>query len=138
MKFFKRYLVLFLILTMAGAGPVWAQEMITANQVTVAWDPVEPIAAGDSITYNVYTRFVNSADPIGDPVNVSATQATITFQTEGSYYIGIATQRELSSGEIEESDINWSNVNEPEGSTPIPFGVLYLVKPSWPMNLHRP
>ena len=110
---------------------VWAQSWFTANQVTLAWDPVAKIAPTDTIKYQVYARTdtTSAGQPVG--AEVTATQAVITFAAEGRYYLGVRTIR-YPQGEtigIPSDGIAWSNdaaACGPAGA----FGVIYYMAPA--------
>jgi len=118
-----------------------AQQWVSVNQLTIAWDAVVPLESTDSISYYIYTKFVSTQEQLGsiDTPNGTALQetanlqATISFQTEGKYILGVATKRTLSDGTIMVSVINWSDENG--DATPNPFGVIYYVPPDPPLNL---
>lgn len=107
-----------------------AQMWVTANQGTVAWDPVPPLTVGDTIKYQVFTRSGTSGG--GTPVGgeITATQQAITFVTEGRYFVGVKAIR-YPVGEtvgIPSVETSWSSdplVCAAEG----PFGFVYFVAP---------
>jgi hypothetical protein len=112
------------------AAPVAAQTWQTANQVTIAWDPVAKIQPTDTIKYQVYMRqdLVSNGTAIGAPVETA--QAVVTFSTEGRYYLGVETLRFVS-GETEpvrSATKAWSNDAAACGPAG-PFGVKYFVLP---------
>jgi hypothetical protein len=135
-------LVINLVLAIVLMVPVFAlaEEWVTANQVTVAWDAVT--VPDGTVSYFVYVKNTGTGNLLGtiDTVNGKALlettnlQAAIAFTEEGKYHIGVATKR-IPNGQTEElvSIVNWSNVNGE--STPNPFGVSYFVIPASPINL---
>lgn len=115
-----------------------AQTWFPANQATVAWDPVAPIATGDVIKYQCYTR--NDTTSAGTKVGgeITATQQVISFPAEGRYYIGVETIR-YAAGEtvgIRSDRIAWSN-NASDCSSAGPFGIVYLVSPGAVKNIRN-
>ena len=78
-----------LLICLLAPISVWAQTMVTANQVTVAWDVVAPIATGDTIKYQVYTRgdLVSTGTKVGNEITI--TTSLLTFNVEGKYFIGV-------------------------------------------------
>ncbi|MBA7582873.1 hypothetical protein ES708_24811 [subsurface metagenome] len=110
------------------------QEVYYANQVTVEWDPVSDSGA---ISYEVYVSpypVVNPLDPGAHTLvlETTATEAVVTFQTEGKYAVGVRTKRSID-GEALYSEINWSYKNGV--NTPDPFIVGYYTGPAAPVNL---
>lgn len=141
---------LFLVLILAAAvligatdklclSVAYAQTWVTANQGTVAWDAVAPVATGDTIKYQVYTRIGTTGDgaPVG--AEITATQLAITFTVEGRYFVGVKAIR-YPIGEtvgIPSAATSWSNdplVCAAAG----PFGFVYFVAPVNPKGLHVP
>ena len=129
----KLILIIILILGVSIGYSQSVEYADTVGQRTIGWDAVAPIEPTDIITYRVYTD-----SSIAGVVAVDDTellQYTIVFALEGEYILGVSTIREVvfpSFSEFKESDINWSNVDEPPGSTPNPF-VLRWVK-----DIHSP
>lgn len=97
-------------------GVAMAAEWHVANQTTIAWDAVTTSADGTvtfgagEITYNVYL-----ANAVTDPTkqnpskigNVSATEYTITLNTEGKFVPGVSAVRTVGADVIGESGITW-------------------------------
>lgn len=113
-----------------------AQTWYTANQATVAWDPVAPIAAGDVVKYQVYTKVGATGTPVKVGGEITATQLAITFSVEGRYYVGAETVR-YPAGEtvgIRSATIAWSNVAA-DCAAAGPFGIVYYVSPGTPKGL---
>ncbi len=124
--------IIFLLIFMTALSG-YAQDIEYTNQVTVAWDVVAPIEPTDIITYQVWTDSVAGIVMVG---KTDLVQYTITFTVEGEYIIGVGTKREVVSGDIVYSEINWSNVNGV--STPDPFVVRYIKPIQSPENLRLP
>jgi hypothetical protein len=123
----KLFLIMIILLFVTPAA---AQTWQTANQVTLAWDPVAKVQPTDTIKYQVYMRqdLVSNGTAIGVPVETA--QATVTFTVEGRYYLGVETLRFVT-GETEpvrSTTKAWSNdaaACGPDG----PFGVKFFVLP---------
>ena len=88
-----RKMIVALFLAAAVASPVGAQQWHTANRVVLSWSAVEPLDAGDEIKYQVYIRPASGNNLISVGGEVAGTQATISFQTEGRYYLCAQTLR---------------------------------------------
>ena len=125
--------------TKAQAATVWK----TANQITVAWDAIttlddgSPLPTGTTMQYQLYTRTDPSGPPVANGNAVTATQATVTFTTEGQFDIGLKAQRMVNAQVVAESIIVWSN--DPAvvqgGNT---FGDIYFRAPAAPKNMRQP
>jgi hypothetical protein len=124
-------LVLFLILS---TGSVNAQQWVTANQITVSWDPVTVVSG--TVSYKTYSR------PVAGGVEtylrtVTTTSDTITFTIEGRYYFGVRSVRNVDGIELESSTISWSS--DPAvcqgGAT---FGAQYYTPPANVGGLRTP
>ncbi|MBV6343790.1 hypothetical protein [Candidatus Magnetobacterium casense] len=124
----KILLVLVCLFLMVGVAN--AQSWITANQATVGWDAVAPVATGDVIKYQVYTRVGTSG--AGSPVGgeITATQTAITFNVEGRYFVGVKAIR-YPLGEtvgIPSVTTSWSN-DASVCAAAGPFGIVYFAAP---------
>jgi hypothetical protein len=128
-----------IILFIAIALPliVNAFEWKQVNQVTIAWDPVETLGdgsalpPGSTIKYQVYTK--DAAGIIAPKIEVDATQALLTFTTEGNYIVGVSTVRYVDGAKVSESIINWSDTNGV--MTPNPFGISSYQSPAMASGL---
>ena len=124
----RRLLIILAIILLPTT--VLAQSWYTANQVTVGWDAVPPIAQGDVIKYQVYTRIGTSGDGAKVGSEITASQLAITFTIEGRYFIGVKTIR-YPQGEtvgVPSATTSWSNdplVCAAAG----PFGVQFFALP---------
>lgn len=135
--FVVAFLFTFLLLMKVHAQDVW----VTANQVTVAWDPVttlsngDPIPPNDTVTYNVYIRNVATSTETMVGTGIVNTSYTITFSAEGKYLVGVSTVR-IPEGTTEEMEsvVGWSD--DPAIATGGTFGVQMFLLPSNPVNLH--
>ncbi|KKM22152.1 hypothetical protein LCGC14_1628210 [marine sediment metagenome] len=111
----------------------YAQEVVYTNQATVAWDAVAPIKPADIITYQVWID--SAATGLLMVGETDLLQYTITFTVEGGYIIGVGAKREIFGEVVYSDDINWSDVNIPVGSTPVPFVIVYIMPIQSPGNL---
>ena len=103
----------------------YAQQVEYTNQITVTWDAVAPIEPTDIVSYQLWTD--NDGAILDGETDLIV--YTFTFSIEGEYILGVSTKREAifpSFSEIVYSDINWSIVDIPVGSTPIPFVVRHI------------
>ncbi len=128
--------VLFLLVT----GLTWH----TANQRTVAWDEVTTNSNGDpidpnvtAVVYNVYLRnSITGGTPVQVATAIETLDYVVTLNVEGSYYVGVSSQRKTTdTGELlEESTVSWSD--DPavvqNGET---FGIRYFLAAAPPVNL---
>lgn len=134
----KKLALVILVLFMLAPMVALAQTWYTANQATVAWDPVAPIATGDVIRYQVYTKIGASGTPVKVGAEITATQLAITFNTEGRYFVGVQTLR-YPTGEtvgIPSATIAWSNIAA-DCAAAGPFGIVYYVAPGAVKNLRN-
>ena len=119
----KKLVLLIILLFTLSVG--YAQNIEYTNQITVEWDAVAPIEPTDIISYQLWTD--NDGAVLDGETNLLV--YTFTFSIEGEYILGVSTKREAvfpSFSEIVYSDINWSNVDVPVGSTPVPFVVRHI------------
>jgi hypothetical protein len=140
----KKFLVLLVVLLGFFSGSILnAATTITwkaTNQATVAWDVVNTFddnsafPAGTTIQYGVYTR--KDIDPPLAPPAVQVTTvnvptATITFATEGKYYVGVQSLR-FDTGVHNvggDSTIAWSDVDTNcQGGVPFGFTFYKVMK----------
>jgi len=116
-----------------------AQEIVYTNQITVAWDAPteldtgEPIPPEDILEYEVWVR--DAADEVTYIGRTSALEYTVTMPYEGTFDVGVQAIRIISTGEEVYSGINWSDVDDPAGATPIPFVARFLRGVREPSNL---
>lgn len=134
----KKIICIVLFIILACAVNAQAQTWYTTNQATVAWDAVAKIDPSDTVKYQVYLRIGTTGDGAPYGAELTATQTTISFSTEGSWFIGVRTLRYVT-GEatpVPSATISWSNdagVCSPQG----PFGIKYHVAPGSPIGLKR-
>jgi heme/copper-type cytochrome/quinol oxidase subunit 2 len=118
-------MVLVLCLCSTGMAQTWH----TANQATIAWTAVAPVAPTDVIKYQLYTRTdtVSAGTKVG--TEVTGTQSLVTFSTEGRYYIGVETIR-YPVGETVgiRAAKSWSNIAA-DCAAAGPFGIVFFVAP---------
>jgi len=135
----KRLFLYFIILALFIAAPAMAAtNWVTANQTTVAWDPVTKSADGTvtfgagEITYSVYLANAITDPSKSVPVKVrtiAETQTTLTLNVEGKYFVGVSAVRTVSGSLIGESGIMWSDMVAPS------FGIQFFVIPGPPAGL---
>lgn len=134
----KKLALVILVLFMLAPVVALAQTWYTANQATVAWDPVAPIATGDVIRYQVYTKVGATGTPAKVGTEITATQMAITFSVEGRYFVGVQTVR-YPTGETvgtPSATIAWSNIAA-DCAAAGPFGIVYYVAPGAVKNLRN-
>lgn len=124
----KLFIIISLLLISSIAS---AQTWYTANQVTLAWDPVAKVATTDQANkYQVYSR--NDLVSLGTKVagEITATQLLISFSVEGQYYLGVESIRYPAGATvgIPSATKAWSNVAADTNNNP--FGVSYIIKPA--------
>jgi hypothetical protein len=118
-------IALILIATMVSA-----QTWYPSDSINVGWDAVS-VSSG-VVSYKVYTM----PHPSGTATNVATvtgTTASVTFATEGKYYIGVSTVRTVDE-EALESIISWSNVAA-DCLNGVTFGAKYYTPPGKPTGL---
>jgi hypothetical protein len=130
----KKLLIVIVILILAGVAN--AQTWYTANQVTLAWDPVPKLLATDQANkYQVYLRndLVSNGTKIAG--EITATQLLISFSVEGQYYLGVESIRYpvgVTVG-ITSASKAWSNNAADTNNNP--FGVSFFTLPGKAVNL---
>ena len=132
----KKLIFIILLALMMGLSIGYAQDRVYVNQISVECDPIAPIEPTDIITYQWWTDSVMLDKVMEGETNVP--EFTFTHIIEGEYILGVGTKREVvfsSFSEIVYSEINWSNINIPEGSTPNPFVSVYIKPIQSPGNL---
>jgi len=111
--------------------PVWQ----TANQVTLAWDAVSPIASGDTIRYQAYVKPAAGGGLVSSGPETAETQAVISFSSEGRYYLCVQALR-YPQGETSPLRSEVACSDDPAavhgGQT---FGAVYYVAPQPPSGL---
>ena len=131
-------LIVIAVILFAFTSLAQAQTWFPANQATVAWDAVAPLATGDVIKYQCYTRTDTTSAGTKVGVEITATQQVISFPAEGRYYVGVETVR-YKSGEtvgIKSTTKSWSNVAA-DCAAAGPFGIVYLTAPGSPKGLRN-
>lgn len=99
----------------------------------IAWDAAQVAPAPKTVTYRIY---IAEPSTLNDPIfveEVSVLAYTLSIPSAmGVYYAGVSTVLNYndSGNTIVESGINWSNVNDPVGSTPDPFGWKLVFPPA--------
>jgi hypothetical protein len=123
-KFFISMIIvaaLFISATFASA-----ENWVTANQITVSWDPVT-VQSG-TVTYKTFTKPVTGGTETFVST-VNTTQSVITFTTEGRYYLGVKSVRNVDGIELESSSISWSN-DPAVCLNGVTFGAQYYIPPA--------
>lgn len=134
----KWLMFMLMVVFMFTVSPLaFAQQWTTANQVTVSWDPVTTNVDGQPITgtvsYKTYSKpELGTVETIQG--TVTATNATITFQAEGRYFLGVKSVRNVDGVEIESSRIAWSNVAA-DCQNGVTFGVQFYKGPADVKNI---
>jgi len=119
------------------AGTANALDWHTANQSTVGWGEVttvgngNPIPAGSTITYQTYlANSVTDPDKLNpaDTGIVTINEKIYTLNTEGKFYVGAKSLRNVDGEILESSTIAWSDIAEfcKDGIT---FGLRYYLIP---------
>lgn len=137
----KLILGLIVVFFFGFCNQAMGQELVIADQKTIAWDAVTLDIEGDpippeNIAYNIYRKNINS----GEEELIEATTLTshtITFPKNVPYFIGIAAVRVFVFEDetyFIEGDIAWSNVAEDvlNGNT---FMIMHAVKYQKPKNI---
>ena len=132
----KKLILLIILLFVLSVG--YTQDIEYADivgQKTVTWNPVAPIEPTDIISYQLWTD--SEAGIILDG-ETDLLVYTFTFIAEGERILGVSTKREVvfpTFSETVYSDINWSNVDNPVGATPIPFVLRFIESIQLPEGL---
>lgn len=123
-------LLLFAVVMPAQAVDNWH----TANQATLQWNAVTTNINGDTVT-DAVEYVVYMANAVTDPNKTNAvevwrgteTQALLTLNTEGQYFVGVKAVRKLADGEaVAQSEVAWSdNPLCVEGE--VTFGLRYYL-----------
>lgn len=135
-------MILFASLLFTSAD-VSAVNWKVTNQVTVAWDAStilvdgSAIPANHSVKYKVYLANAVTDPEKSNPALIEETdqlQSTITLNVEGKYFVGVSATRYDENGVLlNESEINWSDINGE--MTPNPFGLAHYLLVAPPANL---
>jgi hypothetical protein len=134
----ETFLVLFIgiCLLVTCSTNARSQTYYPVDSLSVAWDVVT-VPAGSTVDYRVYTRF--STQTPADAVlrsTVSVPAATVSFASEGRYFIGIQAVRKVSGTEVSSSTVSWSDVSANcQGG--VTFGAVYYTAPSAPTGLRK-
>jgi hypothetical protein len=128
-----------------GTAVAAAQTWHTANQVTLAWDPVPPpvdpstnLPLPGEIKYQCYVKFqVVTATPVAVGSEITATQQVISFSGEGRYYLCAQALR-YPPNETEAVKSALSCTHDPAVTAENQaFGVKYFVNPGNPGGMRR-
>jgi hypothetical protein len=146
----KRIIISSVAITLAFlVGLAWAITWHTANKATLVWDPVTtledgttPIPAGSTIKYVTYIANAitdpNKANPVVVPTSAEcdgvATQCTVTFNTEGRFFMGVKAERYVNNEKVSESILAWAD--DPQyAQDGVGFGAQYFLPVSAPGGL---
>ncbi len=122
------------------AQVVGAQTWYPANQATLVWDAAAKVATTDQANkYQCWTKYGSAtATPVKAGTEITATQQTLTFSTEGRYFLCVQTIRYpqnetvgIPSARMACTDI----AADVQGGSP--FGIVYYVPPSAPGALRQ-
>ncbi len=122
----KKLILLIILMFVLSVG--YTQDIEYADvvgQKTVIWDAVTPIEPTDIISYQLWT----DNDGVVLDGETDLLVYTFTFSIEGEYILGVSTKRVAVFSTFSEtvySDINWSNIDVPVGSTPNPFVLRFI------------
>jgi hypothetical protein len=139
----KKLFLIFGLLVIAFISVATAQNIVTTNQGTYAWNAVTTMAdgsaipAGSVIRYQSWSRSIVEAPTSGvkyGPV-IDTTSRTMTF-AEGTWFVGVSAERwgGTPSAKLTESAVSWSDVASvcQGGAT---FGFRHWLLPSMPGGL---
>ena len=137
----KIFVAIAIVLMVATAA--WAITWHTANQSTVAWDPVTQNSSGDpidpaEIKYDVYLKnaITGGAETKITEAPIDLTQHTITLNVEGKFYVGVQAVRIVGGEVVSTSAIAWSD--DPQYVQGDTFGIQYFLPPKAPGNIRKP
>lgn len=131
-----RVLAIGVLLVFAAVTNLYAVTWHTANQTSVAWEPVTTLSDGslvpatDTVEYVIYLSNVATDPDKTNPREVwqgADLTATITLNVEGQFLVGIKAVRMLADGTVvSESPRVWSDdpLVVKDGET---FGVRYFL-----------
>ena len=132
--FYWLVLILILTATTAASQTIWHP----ANQATIEWDQStlladdSPIPEGDTVKYKIYLS--DGSGVHTEIMEVDTTEATVTFQSEGQFFVGVSAVRYNADGQLlSESLVSWSNIEPSE-----PFGFIFWYPIKQPTGIRRP
>lgn len=108
-----------------------ATEWHTANQTTIGWTQDPGNINPSEIKFNIYLANAITDPAKSSPVkvgSVSTKEYTITLNTEGRFFVGVAAFRTVDGVDLE-SNIAWSDAAVPA------FGVQFFEVPKMPGGL---
>ena len=138
----KKLLITIAILLCATVAS--AQTWHTANQGTFAWDAVTQLSdgtnvpAGDIVKYQAYKRLSPALPTAGEKVGseITTLQQTVSFTTEGGYFVGASAIRYVGADRIGESPVAWSD-NPAVCANGQAFGFKYWLQLAFPTGLRQ-
>jgi hypothetical protein len=133
-----------LIYGILAPSPACAVDWVTANQSTVAWDPVTTMDDGKPIPDGTIVKYQTYLSDAGDPEKtnpidtgiVDVAEKTFTLPAEGKFFAGIQSLR-YAEGELagKSKNISWSD--DPlackDGNT---FGLKFYLVPDAAVNMY--
>lgn len=125
-------MVMFFLPTMPAAAQSWR----VADSAVLQWDAVAKPAPTDALRYQVWTKFGDaSAAPQKAGGEITDTQATVTFATEGRYFLCVQTMR-YPQGEAEAIGSTLACSHDPAVTQAgAAFGIKYFAEPAAPGGL---
>jgi hypothetical protein len=116
MKHFLVFVLTILILSLSPVPPSTAQTYYNTNQGTFAWDAPTKLAdgsdipAGSTVKYQCWRRLAPAT--VGEKIGaeLAPTQYTVSFSSEGTYFLGVEALRYVGTDLVSRSAIAWSDV----------------------------
>ncbi|MBA7494470.1 hypothetical protein ES702_05046 [subsurface metagenome] len=121
---------------------IFGMDWITANQVTLTWRAVttmedgSAIPEGDVVTYEVFL-VPKTGDKIADrilKVETIETEATLTFDLEGLFFLGVRAVRSKAGTRLISSKVSWTD-NPGAVMDGLTQGVIFFRVPANPLDL---
>jgi len=121
---------------------IFGMDWITANQVTLAWEPVttcldgSPFPEGDKISYEVFIILEGDQKPSGMVlcIETTKTETTLSFDLEGRFFVGVRAVRLRAGQPVSRSIVSWSD-NPDIMMDGLTQGVIFFRQPLNPLDL---